>query len=99
MNTPEQIEITAVFRRFRKGGEVIALFPEVPADRFFGHCLSYMHVGQHGAASVDLSGATRPANENEFSNLLRELRGLGYRVNVRRRITRAMHRRRLAALA
>lgn len=41
-----------VFRKW-KGGEVIALFPDVPWNRHDSATTSYMHVGQHGA--VDFS--------------------------------------------
>ena len=37
-----------VFRRWRDtDGDVIALFPEIPADVQGCCCQSYMHIGQH----------------------------------------------------
>lgn len=66
-----------VYRTF-KNGEVIALFPEIPAD-YMGHfCLSYQSVGQHGAASTMIVRDTRPATTEEAELLKRELRALGY---------------------
>ena len=54
-----------IFRTFRKGGDVIAYFPEIPADRCPSHCMSYAHCGQHGAALAYWSGTTRPATPAE----------------------------------
>ena len=39
-----------VFRRWKDGGNIIALFPELPADLYGNHCDAYEHVGQHGGA-------------------------------------------------
>lgn len=39
-----------IFRKFRDGS-VIALFPNIPWDNN-GNIASYMHVGQHGGASL-----------------------------------------------
>lgn len=41
-----------VLRRF-EDGDLIALFPDIPAD-YSGNIMSYMKVGQHGAASPEL---------------------------------------------
>ena len=38
-----------VFRRWQNG-DVIALFPELPADLYGEYCDAYEHVGQHGGA-------------------------------------------------
>jgi hypothetical protein len=82
----QDIEFTlVVFRRFKDGGDIIALFPEEIADAA-GNCMSYQHIGQHGAA--DYSGciaASVPASDAEFSELKRELEAIGYRLKVRRR--------------
>ena len=54
----------AIFRRWKDSGDVIALFPAIPADIDGRYCLSYEHVGQHGAA--DFHGVVRrtlPATE------------------------------------
>lgn len=75
-----------IFRKF-PDGEVIALFPALPADCHLGHCLSYQSTGQHGAASVDLSRWTAPATETEFTPLKNELERIGYSLRICRRIT------------
>lgn len=76
-----------VFRVWRKEGTVIALFPGI--DEGNGHCSSYEHVGQHGGADYRLVIArTRPATPNEYQDLLKELRRIGYNVLIRQRWTR-----------
>ena len=37
-----------VFRKWRNGFGVIALFPEIPADLYGYYCESYESIGQHG---------------------------------------------------
>jgi hypothetical protein len=83
-----------IFRTWRTTGEVIALFPEIPHDRHGHHCESYMHVGQHSGASPDLSDYTRPSTPDEIAPLRRELERIGYVLDVRRKVTAAMHRSR-----
>jgi hypothetical protein len=78
-----------VFRRWpaREGGDVIALMPELPEHD--GYVTSYMHIGQHGAASYPgVIRDTRPATETEYAPLLRELTQIGYRVQVCQRRSR-----------
>lgn len=66
-----------IFRKF-KCGDVIALFPQEPAT-LDGHlCVSYMHVGQHSAASPSIVRDTKPASIEEFRKLLWELEQIGY---------------------
>lgn len=67
-----------VFRKFRQGGDIIALFPE-QVNKVTLTVGSYMHVGQHSDA--DCTGvitATTPAKESEYAELLAELRSIGY---------------------
>lgn len=74
-----------VFRVWKSGsgkGDVIALFPAVPADNEGKYCDAYEHVGQHGGA--DYSGvmrATRRATPEEYAGLLKELTTIGYKPN------------------
>lgn len=86
-----------VFRTFRKGGEVIALFPELPSDVHGNYCESYMHTGQHGGAYPGANTGTRPATPEEIAPLQRELESLGYEIDTRRKVTRAMDEIRRAA--
>lgn len=94
MKATTKAPTVAIFRTFRKGGDVYALFPELPADRR-GHCECYAHVGQHGAAYPGAIAGTRPATAEEIAPLKRELESLGYILNVCRKVTSAMTRKRL----
>lgn len=83
-----------IFRTFPDGG-VIALFPEVPTDPYLHkHCLSYMNVGQHGAASVHLSRYTRPSSRDEVGLLKGELESIGYDLEVVKRFRLSHHKKR-----
>lgn len=78
-----QVE-TVIFRVWRKGGGVLALFPHIDAGR--GLCSSYEHIGQHSGADYALCiRATRPARPKEYADLKRELQGIGYKLRVRQR--------------
>jgi hypothetical protein len=76
-----------IFRKFPEG-DVIALFPEIPGSNDTSTCMSYMHVGQHGAASVNLVNNTKPATQNESGPLVCELTNLGYRLTEVKKFSR-----------
>jgi len=85
----EQPADDVVLRRWRKGGAVIALFPELPAT-MDGLVTSYQHVGQHGAADYrHVMSRTVPVPvgeaDQERNDLLDEFRSIGYNPRVRRR--------------
>jgi hypothetical protein len=91
-----------VFRKWSKAawsnGDIIALFPEVPADYNGFHCQSYAHIGQHGAADTCIIRArTVPAKPEEYAELKAELERIGYVLEVRTRITSQMHAKRRAS--
>jgi hypothetical protein len=78
-------EVTAVmFRKFRDG-EIIALFPYLPAEVGEpGKCTSFVHMGQHGAAHpAYVIGTTKPANPGEYAALRRELESAPYHYRLR----------------
>lgn len=77
-------------------GEVIALLPELPGDSDPATCLSYMHVGQHGAASIYHKWPI--ASEKEYRDLYEELTSIGYDLQVCKRVSHKMHLNRLAAI-
>lgn len=61
-----------VFRKWKNNGGIIALFPSIPANDNPSMCMSYEHIGQHGAASILLSqAATVPATDRDFADLYR----------------------------
>lgn len=89
------IPVRVVFRRWRGGGGVIALFPELPANIHGIYCDSYEHVGQHGGA--DYPGVVRqtaPASPEESAALAAELTRIGYRLVPVRRASPRLHERR-----
>lgn len=77
-----------IFRKFKRAAfdkdakgaaPIIALFPTLPGTRDPWTCASYMHVGQHGSATVTLFYEdTNPAHETEYRALLAELVRQGY---------------------
>lgn len=83
---------------FRKwfGGEIIALFPELPHDPNGVYCISYEQVGQHGASALDLPN-TVPATPREYDKLAKELTAIGYDLRLVARITAKMHSSRVRA--
>ena len=86
-----------VFRRWRDTGDIIALFPELPADYQGRFCDAYEHVGQHGGA--DYYGvilATKPLSLEDAAPLARELERIGYRLRPIKRASRLVHEARQA---
>lgn len=74
-----------VFRIFRDGGDVIALFPNEPYNHR-GGVMSYQHVGQHSEADYFWCvRASRPATPEEYAPLKRELESRGYVLDVKKR--------------
>jgi hypothetical protein len=86
MDTEETI---VVFRQW-PNGDVIALFPELPADISGIYCTSYERIGQHGAADYTgvISRTTKPTNADALTALMRELTQIGYRLSPRARYTK-----------
>lgn len=85
----KQVTTTKVIFRKWNSGEVIALFPEVPHDVHGIYCSSYQHTGQHGAASPDsVTLMTTLATPSEYNDLFMELQRIGYKLDVRSRISR-----------
>ena len=67
-----------VHYRIMDNDEVIALFPDLPYNAAFSDDLitSYMHVGQHGAASDGLIDELPTATDKQRSELHAELTGV-----------------------
>ena len=69
----EQVKVE--FKKTPEDGEVIAFFPDTMKD---GSCnpgmiMSYMHVGQHGEASVEFYNDCTNCFEEDYADLLAEL--------------------------
>jgi len=70
--------IPIIFRKFNKGGDIIAIFPKILSDNR-GNLESYQHIGQHGPCAPDLlQNITKKATKEEYQPLLNELISLGY---------------------
>ena len=87
-----------VFRRWQdRSGDIIALFPELPADIHGHYCDSYMQVGQHGAA--DYHGViqhTVPVGPKQYAELAEELWRIGYDLRPVKHASRRHHDKRRA---
>ena len=86
-----------VFRRWRDNGDIIALFPELPADYQGRFCDAYEHVGQHGGA--DFHGviqATKAVSVEDAADLIQELERIGYRLKPIKRASYRIHNARRA---
>lgn len=84
--------VPVIFRAFRTHPRhVVAILPTLHGDQHRYTCQSYEHVGQHGACDPqELVRMTRPAQPAEYAFLLAEMKGLGYILDVKSRITNAM---------
>lgn len=90
---------TAVIFRTFHSGDVIALFPFIPSNRYGHNCESYQHIGQHGGASVALCQVgTRPSTPEEITPLREELTRIGYNLVELKRMPRNAFEKRKAAL-
>lgn len=79
--------LTKVIFRFWKG-DVIAIFPEAFGSQA-RYCLSYQHIGQHGDCEPHhIIRESRLATRAEYLPLARELRKIGYRLKITKRMAR-----------
>ena len=90
-----------IFRQWKIGCEIIALFPEICGDTTGYLCMSYMRVGQHGAASPNLIKDTKPANleDGVVKKLIKELEDIGYNLEIIKRFRYTHQQIRMANLA
>lgn len=79
-----------IIRRYAKNGidELVAFLPDAPAT--YGFIMSYVHVGQHGEASLDFYHETIRVNDKapDAQELIAELKSIGYNVKLTHRLTR-----------
>jgi len=80
----ESVETIVIFRKDRTGWkDCFALFPELPSDEHGRLCTAYQHVGQHSAADYyGCIAQSDPATPAEYADLLKELKRMGYILNV-----------------
>ena len=89
-------KVKVMFRMWDK--EIIALFPEIASDNAGYFCESYMHVGQHSGADYGgIISRSRPATAVEYADLAKELKRIGYDLEIRNRCTSAMREARRVA--
>lgn len=74
---PPGEEARVIFRKWPEG-EILAIFPDMEEGP--GVYNSYMHVGQHGAASRSVIWHTKPAKLEEYRALAHELEMRGYKL-------------------
>src|SRR5437667_2662148 len=85
-------ETLVIFRRWREGGTMIALFPEIPSDINGWFCEAYEHVGQHGGADYQgVIAATKPVEPADAADLADELTRIGYKLTFVRRASQQNH--------
>jgi len=78
-------KMTPVDNEYQKP-ECIAFLLDVDAND--GYVMSYMHVGQHGEASLDFFYDCKPATPDQYADLMWELDSIGYNVDLRSRWNR-----------
>ncbi|RTL04973.1 hypothetical protein EKK58_09205 [Candidatus Dependentiae bacterium] len=86
-----------IFRKFKQGGDIIAFFPELPGTNSPNTCMNYMHIGQHGHGDANC-GHTIPAKRAEYMPLLKELRSIGYNLEIVNKFAPAHRAKRVAEL-
>ena len=87
VRNPAEDVTPVVFRTFRSGGDVIALFPFEPGTNDPWTMLSYQHIGQHGSADHNLTHSyTRASTPDEIRPLKKELEQIGYKLKIITRI-------------
>ena len=87
-----------IFRQWVYGCQIIALFPEIATDTLGYNCQSYMHVGQHSAASPNIVEDTKPAilEDGAVKKLIKELTELGYNLKIIKRFRYSHQKTRMA---
>jgi hypothetical protein len=77
----ELVETRVIFKMSL--GECVAFLLDCEANH--GNVLSYMHIGQHGEASMEFFRECKLATKEEYKNLREELESIGYRLYLRER--------------
>ena len=78
----KKIPTKVVFRKFKRDGDIIALFPWEPGTNDSNTCLCYQHVGQHGDMDLRHRGMLATATPSEYAELKAELERIGYTLIV-----------------
>jgi hypothetical protein len=80
--------VTDVIFRKHKDGEVFAIFPGLVGTSTPYDCSCYAHIGQHSCCDPYwCSRVYKLAKPLEYRDLLKELRRIGYRLRIMKRMT------------
>lgn len=88
----KQLPTKVVFKKFKRGGDVIALFVQEPGTIDPSTCVIYQHVGQHGSMDMRHKSMLTHCLPKEYANLKAELERIGYTLVVYQNITAADQR-------
>ena len=94
--------VPVIFRAVKSGehkGTIDAFFPTLAGTNDPYTCTVYSHIGQHCTGAKDYYRDTRAATDAESESLKRELRGIGYKLDVKKRWTAAHDATRIARLS
>lgn len=87
-----------IFRRWKDTGDVVAIFPEQPADDQGRYCLAHDELGQQIAAEYEqVMQDTTPVTAQEYGRFAHELTMLGYDLLPISQASEQHHERRRAA--
>ncbi len=74
-----------VIFKYSQGG-IVAFLPDIPTN--LGMIMSYMHIGQHGEASLGFYHECLKALPHEYKELADELTNIGYNLDIKQRLVR-----------
>lgn len=83
----KRLPTKVVFKKFKRGGDVIALFTQEPGTRDPHTCQIYQHEGQHGDMDMRHKSMLTTCLPKEYVNLKAELEAIGYTLVVYQNIT------------
>lgn len=87
-----------IFRRWNDTGDIVAIFPELPADDQGRFCLAHDELGQQIAADYEqVMQDTTPGSPEECGRFAHELTLLGYDLRPISQASDQHHERRRAA--
>lgn len=87
-----------IFRRWNDTGDIVAIFPEQPADAEGRYCLAYDELGQHIAADYEqVMRDTTAVSPTVCGRFAHELTLLGYDLQSTDEASDQHHERRRAA--
>lgn len=83
----KKLPTKVVFKKFKRGGDVIALFTQEPGTNDPSTCRIYQHVGQHGDMDMRHKSMLTTCPPKEYAALKAELERIGYTLVVYQNIT------------